>query len=138
MRAPASFELGVDRGTSLTTLLDRRPTTVFATTHIENTAPTSHIQVISMALPGAVALRMTINPQPTGFDCRLPTSLPKLISRSSPMADKKNNAPADAQAYQPVPFAKKHRISVEDATAILRKHGADRKSADKEARRVAV
>jgi hypothetical protein len=91
-----------------------------------------------MALPGAVALRMTIHPQPTGFDRRLPTSLPKLISRSSPMADKKNNAPADAQAYQPVPFAKKHRISVEDATAILRKHGADRKSADKEARRVAV
>jgi hypothetical protein len=119
-------------------LLERRPTAVIAPTHIENHAPASHIHLISMALPGAVALRMTIHPQPTGFDRRLPTSLPKLISRSSPMADKKNNAPAEAQAYQPVPFAKKHRISVEDATAILRKHGADRKSADKEARRVAV
>ena len=54
------------------------------------------------------------------------------------MADKKNKAPAEAHAYQPVAFAKKHRISLEDATAILSKHGDDRKSADKEARRVAV
>lgn len=53
------------------------------------------------------------------------------------MVAKTENAQADA-AYQPIPFAKKHRISVEDATAILKKHGADRKSADKEARRVAV
>ena len=73
-------------------LLERRPTAVIAPTHIENQAPASHIHLISMALPGAVALRMTIHPQPTGFDRRLPTSLPKLISRSSPMADKKNNA----------------------------------------------
>ena len=122
----------------MTTLLDRRPKAVIATTHIENHATASHIQRISMALPGAVALRVTIHPQPIGFDCRLPTSLPRRISRRSPMAEKKNNAPAEAQAYQPIPFAKKHRISVEDATAILRKHGADRKSADKEARRVAV
>jgi len=52
-------------------------------------------------------------------------------------ATKQNAAPVD-QPYQPIPFAKKHRISVEDAKAILEKHGADRKSADKEARRVAV
>ena len=52
------------------------------------------------------------------------------------MSDKKTNT-AD-QPYQPIPFAKKHRISVEDAKAIIEKHGADRKSADKEARRVAV
>ena len=54
------------------------------------------------------------------------------------MPEKVDNVPVDAQAYKPIPFAKKHRISVEDATEILKKHGADRKSADKEARRVAV
>lgn len=54
------------------------------------------------------------------------------------MSDPKDKGRAEAQAYQPIPFAKKHRISVEDATAILKKHGTDRKSADKEARRVAV
>lgn len=54
------------------------------------------------------------------------------------MADKKDNAAAKEQAYQPIPFAKKHRISIEDAKAIIAKYGADRKSADKEARRVSV
>lgn len=54
------------------------------------------------------------------------------------MSATKENTPAANAAYQPIPFAKKHRISVEDAKAILEKHGADRKSADKEARRVAV
>lgn len=47
-------------------------------------------------------------------------------------------AEAEAQAYKPVPFAKRHRISVEDATDILARHGDDGKAADKEARRVAV
>lgn len=54
------------------------------------------------------------------------------------MSEKIDKAQAETQAYQPIPFAKKHRISVEDATAIIKKHGTDRKSADKEARRVAV
>lgn len=54
------------------------------------------------------------------------------------MSDNKENTKAAEQAYQPIPFAKKHRISVEDAKAILEKHGADRKSADKEGRRVSV
>lgn len=40
--------------------------------------------------------------------------------------------------YEPIAFAKKHRISVEDARAILEKAGTDKKSADKEARRVSV
>jgi hypothetical protein len=53
------------------------------------------------------------------------------------MSDKKANTAAE-QPYEAIPFAKKHRISVEDAQAIIKKHGADRKSADKEARRVSV
>lgn len=52
------------------------------------------------------------------------------------MSDEKEKV--QAQAYQPIPFAKKHRISLEDATAVLKKHGTDRKAADKEARRIAV
>jgi len=54
------------------------------------------------------------------------------------MSDKKANSTAAEQPYEAIPFAKKHRISVEDAKAIIKKHGADRKSADKEARRVSV
>ena len=54
------------------------------------------------------------------------------------MSDKKTIAAAAQQPYEPIPFAKKHRISVEDAKAIIEKHGSDRKSADKEARRVSV
>jgi len=54
------------------------------------------------------------------------------------MSRKTDKVTAEAQAYKPVPFAKKHRISVEDAAEILAKHGDDWKSADKEARRVAV
>jgi len=42
------------------------------------------------------------------------------------------------EPYEIKPFAKKHRISIEDAKMIIEKHGADRKSADKEARRVSV
>ena len=40
--------------------------------------------------------------------------------------------------YEPISFAKKHRISVEDATAILKQAAGNKKLADKEARRVAV
>jgi hypothetical protein len=54
------------------------------------------------------------------------------------MSKKADNVTAEAQAYKPVPFAKRHRISLEDATEILAKHGHDLKAADKEARRVAV
>ncbi len=53
------------------------------------------------------------------------------------MADPKTKT-ADDQPYDAIALAKKHRISVEDAKAIIAKHGADRKSADKEARRIAV
>ncbi len=49
-----------------------------------------------------------------------------------------STASAGAKGYEPIPFAKKHRISVEDAKAILAKHGSDRKSADKEGRRVSL
>lgn len=49
-----------------------------------------------------------------------------------------NNQTASVGSYEIKPFAKKHRISIEDARAIIEKHGADRKSADKEARRVSV
>ena len=52
------------------------------------------------------------------------------------MADKNSNAAE--KPYDPIAFAKKHRISVEDAKVIIQKHGADRKSADKEGRRVSV
>jgi hypothetical protein len=52
------------------------------------------------------------------------------------MADK--NANTAEKPYDPIAFAKKHRISVEDAQAIIKKHGANRKSADKEGRRVSV
>ena len=52
------------------------------------------------------------------------------------MSDKKSTQAE--QPYEPVAFAKKHRISIEDAKAIIAKYGSDRKSSDKEARRVAV
>jgi hypothetical protein len=54
------------------------------------------------------------------------------------MSGKNDRLTAEMQAYKPIPFAKRHRISVEDATEILSRHGSDHKSADKEARRVAV
>lgn len=55
------------------------------------------------------------------------------------MADDTNKpAPAAPKGYEPISFAKKHRISVEDAKAILAKHGDDRKAADKEGRRVSL
>jgi hypothetical protein len=40
--------------------------------------------------------------------------------------------------YEPISFAKKHRISVEDARDILDQAGGDKKAADKHARRVSV
>lgn len=53
------------------------------------------------------------------------------------MSSPKNSAAID-QPYEPIAFAKKHRISVEDATAIITRNGSDRKSSDKEARRISV
>jgi hypothetical protein len=49
-----------------------------------------------------------------------------------------NSASAPDKAYDPVTLAKKHRISVEDAKAIVDEYGADRKAADKAARRIAA
>jgi hypothetical protein len=40
--------------------------------------------------------------------------------------------------YEPISFAKKHRISVEDARNILDQAAGDKKAADKHARRVSV
>lgn len=40
--------------------------------------------------------------------------------------------------YEPISFAKKHRIALEDARAILEAAAGDKKAADKHARRVAV
>ncbi len=54
------------------------------------------------------------------------------------MADDNTTTDSTAKGYEPIPFAKKHRISVEDAKAILAKHGNDRKAADKEGRRVSL
>lgn len=54
------------------------------------------------------------------------------------MSEKKDTKTTAEQPYEPVAFAKKHRISIEDAQAIIKKYGSDRKSADKEGRRVAV
>jgi hypothetical protein len=76
---------------------------------------------------------LTIPFNPTGFS----TPLQPTRSETS-MSDKKTSAVAAQQPYEPIPFAKKHRISVEDAKAIIEKHGSDRKSADKEGRRVSV
>eukprot|EP01035_Chromulina_nebulosa_P067284 gene67284-biopygen49400 len=47
----------------------------------------------------------------------------------------KNVKAAVESPYEPIAFAKKHRISVEDAQTIIKKYGSDRKSADKEGRR---
>jgi hypothetical protein len=49
-----------------------------------------------------------------------------------------NSASAPEKAYDPVTLAKKHRISIEDAKAIVDECGADRKAADKAARRIAA
>ncbi|MBY5889842.1 DUF3606 domain-containing protein [Rhizobium leguminosarum] len=40
--------------------------------------------------------------------------------------------------YDVIYFAKKHRISNEDAKGIIEKHGANRKEADKAGRRISV
>ncbi|MFN7092483.1 MAG: hypothetical protein ACK4P4_18265 [Allorhizobium sp.] len=48
------------------------------------------------------------------------------------------DATASAQSYEPKTLAKKHRISVEEAQKIITEHGADRKAADKAARRIAA
>jgi hypothetical protein len=45
--------------------------------------------------------------------------------------------PSD-KPYEPISFAKKHRISVEDARNILDQAAGDKKAADKHARRVSV
>jgi hypothetical protein len=49
-----------------------------------------------------------------------------------------NDASASAKGYDVKTLAKKHRISVEDATKIVAQFGSDRKACDKAARRVAV
>ncbi len=54
------------------------------------------------------------------------------------MSDTKTNSATKNLPYEPVQFAKKHRISVEDAKVIIERHGADRKSADKEGRRISL
>ena len=47
-------------------------------------------------------------------------------------------ASASEQPYDAKTLAKKHRISLDDAGKILAEFGADRKAADKAARRIAV
>lgn len=49
-----------------------------------------------------------------------------------------NGASAPERPYNPVTLAKKYRISVEDAKAIVEQYGADRKAVDKAARRIAA
>ncbi len=47
-------------------------------------------------------------------------------------------ASASEQTYDAKTLAKKHRISVEEAENIILEYGADRKSCDKAARRIAA
>ncbi len=49
-----------------------------------------------------------------------------------------NDAAASAKAYDVKTLAKKHRISIEDATKIVAQFGSDRKACDKAARFIAV
>lgn len=81
-------------------------------------------------------MSVAIHSNHTVLDRTLPAS-PRRTVDEDPMSGKADKVTAEAP-YKPVPFAKRHRISVEDATEILKKHGDDHKSADKEARRVAV
>jgi hypothetical protein len=106
---------------------------------IENAEPSGPYTENAEAIRGDAArafsqvCTLTIPFNPTGFS----TPLQPTRSETS-MSDKKTSAVAAQQPYEPIPFAKKHRISVEDAKAIIEKHGSDRKSADKEGRRVSV
>tara|TARA_R110002012_G_scaffold85265_2_gene212748 strand:+ start:649 stop:954 length:306 start_codon:yes stop_codon:yes gene_type:complete len=59
------------------------------------------------------------------------------LFRETIMAQQQDAA-ASTQSYDPRTLAKKHRISVEDAQKIIAEHGADRKAADKAARRIAA
>ncbi|MBP2446903.1 DUF3606 domain-containing protein [Rhizobium leguminosarum] len=52
--------------------------------------------------------------------------------------DKSKKAAATDGPYDVIYFAKKHRISNEDARDIIEKYGADRKEADKVGRRISV
>lgn len=57
--------------------------------------------------------------------------------------DRTKNVPAPKVVvveapYEVIYFAKKHRISNEDAKSIIEKHGANRKEADKAGRRISV
>jgi hypothetical protein len=76
-------------------------------------------------------------PQKRSLQAHYAASPVTVIPEKQMSAARQNPASAELP-YQPIPFSKKHRISIEDAKAILEKHGADRKSADKEARRVSV
>lgn len=60
-----------------------------------------------------------------------------LYSKDMTMAHRQDAA-ASTQSYEPRALAKKHRISVEEAQKIIAEHGADRKAADKAARRIAA
>ena len=53
------------------------------------------------------------------------------------MATPKDKAGSE-KPYDVIYLAKKHRISNEDAKKIIDAHGADRKAADKAARRISV
>ncbi|MFP3547180.1 hypothetical protein SB748_27555 [Rhizobium sp. SIMBA_035] len=53
------------------------------------------------------------------------------------MAQANSNTASD-KPYDAITLAKKHRISLEDARAILEEHGDNRKLADKAARRIAA
>ena len=53
------------------------------------------------------------------------------------MAHPKDKAESE-KPYDVIYLAKKHRISNEDAKKIIDAHGADRKAADKAARRISV
>jgi phage-related protein len=52
--------------------------------------------------------------------------------------DKTKNAAATDGPYEVIYFAKKHRISNEDARNIIEKYGANRKEADKAGRRISA
>ncbi|MNL74829.1 hypothetical protein D3C87_2005290 [compost metagenome] len=49
-----------------------------------------------------------------------------------------DSASAQSKTIDSIALAKKHRISVDDARAIVSQFGTDRKAADKAARRIAA
>jgi hypothetical protein len=62
----------------------------------------------------------------------------KIMSNDKPKKIQPAKEAVTEAPYEVIYFAKKHRISNEDARDIIEKHGANRKEADKAGRRISV